>query len=150
MKADEAVRFVNGLAFKPGWRPVAQTIMGNNIVLSFLIETVDTSYPDGDGICRRQIGIIGQERTVNVLGMDEAALLCEVLKCAAENDEHENREFLKVRQPGGSWQAPLHPHTSAGNRVWREHHHQAPAGDQAGRESDALDRLLELLGDSPR
>jgi hypothetical protein len=149
MNPYEAVRFVNGLAFKPGWRPVAEVIRGNNILISFLIETVDTSFPDADGICRRQIGIFGRERRVNVLGMDEEGLLCEVLRCAADNDEHENREFLKVRQPDGSWHAPLHPHTDAGNRAWADHN-QVPTNEQAGREEDVLSQLLQLLGDSTR
>jgi hypothetical protein len=130
MRADDAVRFVNGLAFKPGWRPVAEVYTTGYIQISFLIETVDTSYPDGDGICRKPIRIFGQDKLVNVTSLDDEGLLAEVLKCAAENDEHENREFLKVRQPDGSWQAPLHPHTDAGNRAWRRH--QRPATGAAG------------------
>jgi hypothetical protein len=119
MKADEAVRFVNDLAFKPGWRPVAEAYAGGIIRLGFLIETVDTSYPGRDGVCRDKIRILGQDTLVSVTGLDENGLLAEVLKCAAENDEHENREFLKVRQPDGSWHAPLHPHTREGESAWQ-------------------------------
>jgi hypothetical protein len=143
MKVTEAVRFVEGLAFKPGWQPTAEVYTASGLVeLSFIIRTVDTSYPDPDGVCRRQITIYGQQRLVNVRDMDETDLLAEVLKCAADNDMHENREFLKVRQPDGSWHAPLHPHTNAGNRAWDQR--KEPARKPAATSAAGLMQLLGL------
>jgi hypothetical protein len=141
MRADEAVRYVNGLAFKPGWRPIAEHYTYSHIRIGFIIETVDTSYPDGDGICRDRITILGRDRLVDVTDLDEEGLCAEVLKCAADNDSHENREFLKARQPDGSWQAPLHPHTPAGNRAWDRH----TRPQQPARTSSATG-LMQLLG----
>ena len=142
MRADEAVRFVNGLAFKPGWRPIAEHYTTGMIRVGFLIETVDTSYPDGDGICRDRISILGRDRLVSVTDLDEAGLLYEVLMCADDNDKHENREFLKVRQPDGSWEAPLHPHTGAGNRAWDRYSRPQPRP----RASTGATGLMQLLG----
>lgn len=139
MRAEDAVRFVEGLAFKPGWQPTAEVVSYAGLVeLSFIIRTVDTSYPDPDGVCRTQITIYGRQRVVNVTYLDETDLLAEVLKCAADNDQHENREFLKVRQPDGSWHAPLHPHTREGNRAWDRRQEPAPKTSAAG--------LMQLLG----
>lgn len=147
MRAEDAVRFVEGLAFKPGWQPTAEIISYAGLVeLSFIIRTVDTSYPDPDGVCRRQITIYGQQRMVNVTDLDEEGLLAEVLKCADSNDEHENREFLKVRQPDGSWEAPLHPHTNAGNRAWDRHREPARKPVATGRMQTSATGLMQLLG----
>lgn len=145
MRAVDAVRFVEGLAFKPGWQPTAEVVSYGGLVnLGFIIRTVDTSYPDPDGVCRRQITIYGRERAVNVTAMDEDALLAEVLACAADNDSHENREFLKVRQPGGSWYAPLHPHTPEGERAWQRHQ-EAPGKPVTAGRSEFAD-LMAALG----
>lgn len=145
MRAVDAVRFVEGLAFKPGWQPTAEVYSSGGLVeLSFIIRTVDTSYPDPDGVCRRQITIYGRQRMVNVTAMDEDDLLAEVLKCAADNDSHENREFLKVRQPDGSWEAPLHPHTYEGERAWQQR--QEPASKPVATGRSEFADLMAALG----
>lgn len=118
MRAIEAVEQIRNTAFKPGWRFEASPYGGDLVMVELLVSTVDTSYPDADGICRRKITILGGDKVLNVRNLDESGVCYELLRLADEADEHENREFLKVRQPDGSWVAPLHPHTREGNRRW--------------------------------
>jgi hypothetical protein len=114
MTPDEAVVLVNGSVFKPGWKFYALADGPDAILLGLVIETVDTSYPGHDGICRRPARLAPDKKIEGVGGMDEAGLLYAMLKFAAGLDSHENREFLKVQRPDGSWVAPLHPHTMDG------------------------------------
>jgi hypothetical protein len=146
MKATEAVEQIRSTAFKPGWRFEGRHYGGDLVLVELLIDTVDTSYPDADGVCRERIRILGGDKLVNVAALDEAALCVELLAIADEADEHENREFLKVRQPDGSWKAPLHPHTNEGNAAWRRNRMRPPASYPAP--ADAFDgaSLLRALG----
>lgn len=107
------------MVFKPGWKITAEHFGGSLVLLTIYIDTVDTSYPDEDGVCRRQIRLV-RDRFINVAGLDLDGLCFQVLSLAAETDVHENREFLKVRQPDGTWKAPLHPHTTQGEAAWQE------------------------------
>jgi hypothetical protein len=126
MMAREAVEQIRNTVFKPGWRISGYELDSSFIMVQFVIETVDTSYPDADGTCRRPIRL-GPDTVINVRRLDEAGLAHELLRFAAQLDEHENREFLKIRQPDGSWHAPLHPHTDAGNEAWALARFRAPA-----------------------
>lgn len=118
MRASEAVEIVRRSVFKPGWRMRARDYGQDIIEFIFYIDTVDTSYPSHDGICRRQVTLV-REDLFDVRPMRTTEdLFARILKLSAEIDSHEDREFLKERQPGGSWNAPLHPHTADGERAW--------------------------------
>lgn len=117
MKAADAAAYLRSLAFKPGWRVTAEGYR-DMVQVSFLIDTVDTSYPDPDGVCRKPITIYGTSKVLFTEDMEPEDLDYEVLKLAAEQDMHENREFLKHRLPDGTWHSPMHPHTRAGNAAW--------------------------------
>ena len=121
MRGSEAVRQIRNTAFKPGWEYQAVPFHDDLVMVDLFIDTVDTSYPDADGICRRKTRIVGGTKVLDVSGLTETGLCFELLKLALDADEHEDREFLKVRQPDGSWYSPLHPHTPEGNRAWNDH-----------------------------
>jgi len=119
MTPDQAVRQIRNIAFKPGWRLDALALGDReHVAVTYYIDTVDSSYPGLDGICRRQV-TLERPDIIDVTGLDEAGLCHRLLKLASAVDEHENREFMKVRQPDGSWATPLHPHTDQGNSSWR-------------------------------
>jgi len=117
MRSAEAVEFVRNAVFKPGWQMKAERYTADMIIFTFYIDTVDTSYPDADGTCRRHVTLVRDE-VWDVSGLDEMGLIGRILRLSAETDVHEDREFFKVRQPDGSWHAPLHPHTYEGQRAW--------------------------------
>ena len=119
MQTAEAVRQLNEMVFKPGWRVHADYDLTDLVLVELLIDTVDTSYPDPDGVCRKQVTLYRSTyiRPSQIASIQE--LCYEVLRLAADTDIHEDREFLKVRDPAtGRWVAPLHPHTPEGNRAW--------------------------------
>jgi hypothetical protein len=119
MRSHEAVRMVRNSVFKPGWRMEAEVYGADLILFTFYIDTVDTSYPGPDGVCRREITLIRDE-LMDVSRMRSVEdLFARIMRLAAETDVHEDREFLKFRQSDGSWVAPLHPHTPEGERAWR-------------------------------
>ena len=119
MQTAEAIRHINGMVFKPGWRVQAVEMLPDLVLVELLIDTVDTSYPDPDGVCRKEVTLY-RETYVRPSATASLQELCyAVLKLAADTDIHEDREFLKVRDPAtGRWVAPLHPHTPEGNRAW--------------------------------
>jgi hypothetical protein len=49
--------------------------------------------------------------------MDENQLLYRVLGMIRDAQEHEDREFTRVRR-NGQWTAPFHPHNRDGNDLW--------------------------------
>jgi hypothetical protein len=118
MNTQEAVEAVNGMVFKPGWRVTAADFLGM-VEVTMYIDTVDTSYPDADGTCRKQVTLY-REKMINPGGLDLEGLCYQVLKLAMETDVHEDREFLKVRGEDGRWYSPLHPHTRAGEEAWAD------------------------------
>lgn len=117
MNSSTAVEYVRNLVFKPGWRVTAESYGPGHVYLTMYIDTVDTSYPDPDGVCRKTITLV-RERRVETGNLDLEGLCYQVISLGVQTDVHEDREFLKVRQPDGSWHAPLHPHTREGNRAW--------------------------------
>lgn len=128
MKLTEAIELINhNMAYREGWHFTASDASGyfteTTVVVSVKVDTVDTSYPDADGICRSVSATVGTSPFVlDVAGMDAAALCHAILKVAhGQIEEHESREFLKVRQPDGSWVAPLHPHTYEGEEAWNRY-----------------------------
>lgn len=119
MNLETAVRTINSAAFRPGWRMRAASFGGSELLISFEIDTVDTSYPDSDGVCRREFTLPYVE-IFDVSELDLNGLFYQVLKTVHSIDTHEDREFLRIQQPDGSWYAPLHPHTPEGIEAWKQ------------------------------
>lgn len=140
MYAGEALAQIKNTAFREGWTFTARPYYGDRIEVEFSIKTVDTSYPSADGICRIP-KTIGDTVVVDVSDMDEAALAYQLLDIAAQTNTHEDREFLQIRQPDGSWVAPLHPHTDSGNDKWDRLSRTYSAGG-TDRDRDAQLRAL--------
>jgi hypothetical protein len=120
MEAQEAINLVNHrLSFWKGWTFAALPYEGTTILIATEIDTVDTSYPSSDGVCRSTPITLHDAFTVDVSGLDEQGLCHRVIEFVADTHEHEDREALKVRQPDGTWVAPLHPHTVKGESGWQ-------------------------------
>lgn len=111
------------MAFWQNWRLMARPSYArkDHIYVEGMIDTVDTSYPDRDGVCRSTKITIGTPvLDLDVTDLDVPGVCHAILKWAGEIGDHENREALKVLQPDGSWRAPLHPHTYDGEMTWRQ------------------------------
>jgi hypothetical protein len=118
MQVSEAVETINNTVFKPGWKIEAVNFLDLMVFMTITLETVDTGYPDADGVCRRPVTLPHPVEFFPQGIEDEAALFRRILTYTRQIDDHEDREFLKVRRPDGSWYAPLHPHTPEGNAAW--------------------------------
>lgn len=148
MMAVEAVEQIRDTIFKPGWRFRASSVGLHRIKVELFVDTVNTSFPGPDGQYR-VAHETGDEREIDTYGLDSEALCYELLKMAAYMDTHENREFMRVRQPDGSWKAPLHPHNAKAELRW---------GRLAAKDPDAtMDRatmvaalLDEILAEATR
>jgi hypothetical protein len=119
MRAREAVEQIRNTIFKPGWTIEAEEYGYDLVYVRFKIDTVDTSYNRPDGTFWKPI-TVAPDTVFSVARMDETQLSWRLLQLALEVDEHESREFFKVRQPDGSWAAPFHPHTASGERQWAQ------------------------------
>ena len=117
MTPEQAVAEVNGMVFKPGWRVLAERFGPVKVMVTMYIDTVDTSYPEADGVCRKTVTLY-REKMFDPARMDLEAVCYQVVMLAAQTDVHEDREFLKVRRADGTWYSPLHPHTTQGERAW--------------------------------
>lgn len=124
MRSEDAVEAVNKSIFKPGWKPTAYVLDGPFIYAGFLVDTYDTSYPDADGKFRKPMSI----PVLDVIDCDNIAdereLHYRLLMIAQESNIHEDREFLQIRQPNGTFRSLLHPHTDDGNWAWRRFERQ--------------------------
>jgi hypothetical protein len=114
MKAAEAVRVINELAYRPGVKPQATDMSwyvrdGRELVaIEFLMDTKDSSVVSASGQYTRSI-TIAPGKAVDVASLTETDLLYKLVELDAEFQEHETREFLRVLK-GGRWVAPFHPH----------------------------------------
>jgi hypothetical protein len=118
MNQEAAVKAINDAVFKPGWR-IGASRFGGELCIYFEIDTVDSSYSDADGTCRKEV-MLPYVRLIDVSRLDLNGIFYEILKMAAEINSHEDREFLRIRQEDGSWYAPLHPHTPEGIAAWNQ------------------------------
>jgi hypothetical protein len=145
MKTQEAIDLVNSTIFRPGWQITARHYAygygysPGKIEVHYRTETVDTSYPSTSGeytVPRT----IANENVHDVEGKTGDQLLRAILSDVRKMDEHEDREFLRVRQGNGSWEAPFHPHTNEGDRRWSESSSYVPP--QSMRTGDELLRAI--------
>jgi hypothetical protein len=144
MNTQEAIDLVNSTTFRPGWKisarayPYSWSPGDTRIEVHYRTETVDTSYPDASGRYTRRIEL-ANKNVHDVEGKTGDQLLRAILNDVHRMDEHEDREFLRVRQGDGSWKAPFHPHTDEGDRKWSESGVYAPRQETVTR---LLDRIL--------
>lgn len=117
MNSSDAAALVNRTIFRPGWKFSASYASATSIDVTFWLDTVDTSYPDSAGAYDVP-KLIDQTVTIDVPGLGEHTLLALLLRYAHKMDDHEDREFLRVRQPDGTWKAPFHPHNDDGELAW--------------------------------
>jgi hypothetical protein len=133
MRATEAVDLINRTIFRPGWEISALLMsdmfrrldMGygiadsysSQILVEFHVQGHDTSYPDRQGRYTKPMEI-NPNRPVDVSDMSELELLAWVKAQISLITEHEDLEYLRVRQPDGSWLAPFHPHRADRVAAW--------------------------------
>jgi hypothetical protein len=118
MTPEQAIQQVNNTIFRPGWKLSAMRWGPSSIYVDATIDTVDTSTvsPSGNYYEPRRIAAEGIVRVEN---LDQAGLCHAIMEQVVRpSDEHEDREFMRVRQPDGTWFAPLHPHRPDGQRAW--------------------------------
>jgi hypothetical protein len=148
MRATEAVEIISNATWRPGIKVNAKaydpyssyydefyfsraqghadsTVIELEIVF---VDTYDSSSVNAAGEYTRRANI-APSVTFDVRDMDEDQLLYRVLKWISEAQEHEDREFLRVRR-GGRWVAPFHPHNRDGNDLWKNRGRQ-PRRDYA-------------------
>ena len=119
--ADQAVAIINTAAWRPGWRVTAQraVIGGSDIWVQVRMDTYDSSDITPGGSYSRPI-VIGPMLPLDVTGLTRDQLLYAVLQLVLFVDEHEHREFLRVRDENGQWVAPFHPHRPDGRDKWAD------------------------------
>jgi len=117
MDAWQAADLINRTIFRPGWKIDARVLGDSAVDVEFRIETVDTSYPSPDGEYRMPKTLVHAVQ-LDVRDTDLLGVLRSLLREAHEIDEHEDREFLRVRA-GSAWDAPFHPHKPMGEISWQ-------------------------------
>ena len=138
MRATEAAEIIRNAVFRPGIKVNARaydpyssyydefyfsraqghadsTVIELEIVF---VDTYDSSYINDAGRYTRRASI-APTVTIDVKDLDEDQLLYRVIKWISEAQEHEDREFTRVKR-NGRWTAPFHPHNDDGNRLWRD------------------------------
>ena len=117
MHTEDAVTLLNHTIYRPGWEITAREYDGSRIEVTFRLDTVDTSQPSRSGqyLTRK---VVESDVYINVAQLNADTLLYEILRQAHKIDEHEDREFLRVRQGDGTFKAPVHPHTAEGDGRW--------------------------------
>jgi len=127
MTPDQAVKILTEATWRPGMEIRASaeypwSAIGS-IVVEVVFHTYDSSYPDADGGYRvpRSVAPSG---VLSVTGLDEEALLHTVLRMVREAQEHEDREFLRVKRDG-RWVAPFHPHNTDTDQAWERLEYQS-------------------------
>jgi hypothetical protein len=124
MRAAVAISAVNGATWRPGLHVVAMpdTFLSSDYIrVEVIFDTYDSSIVNDAGEYTRRIKV-APVFDVNVKYFEtEDELLFKVLSLVREAQEHEDREFLRVRRPdktGWRWTAPFHPHNESGQRLW--------------------------------
>jgi hypothetical protein len=140
MTPEQAVYQIRNTIFKPGWDFSASRFDETQILVQADIHTVDTSYVNASGHFYRPV-TLPDTKVIDVSGLDEQGLCYELLKMAQATNLHEDREFMQVRQPDGSWTAPLHPHVPDAERAWQR------LGGALGVTPDDLDPFSVMLMD---
>lgn len=120
MNPDSACKLINeSLFYRPGWtfEAVKHTQRFENAIrVRIEFDTVDTSEPTADNTYETPFRL-HVSFTLMVGRMDDVGLYKALLGVILRVEEHEAREFLKVKPT--QW-APFHPHTEDGIKRWHE------------------------------
>jgi len=120
MQASEAIKIIDEAAWRPGVKVSASQSFGyyGVIELEIIFDTYDSDpqFITEDGTYTRRAKI-GPQTMLNVSDLDEGQLLFKILEFIAYAQQHEDREFLRVKR-GDNWVAPFHPHRNDGERLW--------------------------------
>jgi hypothetical protein len=117
MKAEDAARLVNSLAFHPDYRitATATSYTGSEYVYVEIDQrTYDSSEIDASGRYYQR-ATVGPVSGFQSDGLDADGVIFEVLRCLQVHHDHEAREFLRAYR-NGRWTAPFHPHNDDGKR----------------------------------
>jgi hypothetical protein len=135
MLQSEVIDLLNRTIFPPGWKVSAEP-SGSGVRIHLLLKTMDSSYPDFQGNYTRPTleDPLDFDFTLHPQRYrTPEELLYMVLQLKNGIQEHEDREFVRVRA-GGEWVAPFHPHKYSGDMAW----YQAGGNDT----NDSLQRLV--------
>ena len=134
MHASEAIKIISEATWRPGVKVIAvepfgyvRGHYGEEILLEIVFDTYDSDpqYLTEDGKYTRKINV-GPQTALNVGNLDEGQLLFKILEFISFAQQHEDREFLRVKR-NGKWIAPFHPHRNDGERLWaRQGRGEAP------------------------
>jgi hypothetical protein len=124
VNVDTAIALIGHLVYKPGWRFEPEDNrqrFENSIKVTIWYTATDSGrdhardgYPDAESDGTPTIRPGGQARMSTVImldGLDNVSLYGELMSVILEIEEHEAREFLRVKP---SYWAPFHPHQTDG------------------------------------
>jgi hypothetical protein len=140
MRTQEAIHAINDAIWRPGvqvratpYQPLGYELPGYTslIMVEVIFDTYDSSYVNDAGDYTRKAKI-APEGLVDVRELTEETLLYRVLQMVGEAQEHEDREFLRVRR-NGQWTAPFHPHNRDGQQLWDSQGRKSARDVYAGR-----------------
>ena len=123
MKYEDAVKCVEDIKYKPGWKffvadnsMFIDTYGGNSIIVCMEYSAPDSSdYPE----YKRNVKVHTQAIIPLYDDLTEMEFHHIVIsKAIATADAHEAREFYRV---GSDAKAPFHPHTNDGILLWNAH-----------------------------
>lgn len=127
MTPQEAIPIISTLVFRPGWKFHAETPPWwahpdpYDIDVRAEVASFNTSYRNHAGVLSMPM-TLAPAAVINVRDLDRAGLCHAILtRLVRPFDDHEDREFMRVSEPDGSWYAPLHPHHDAGKAAWARH-----------------------------
>lgn len=119
MDTETAAYIVSNSRFRPGWKFKAQVWNYREIMVTVTLDTHDTRYRTPRGTLTKPISMDSPPFFIDVTHLDESGLAYKILKDIVKPiDDHEDREFLVFRQPDGTWESPVHPHTPEGQVSW--------------------------------
>lgn len=117
MEAREAVRLINDVSFKPGWKIMAEVFLPG-LPMVAVTAHVDTVNSDRDNA----LNDYAEEITIAPDTMFDASeintpdeLYAQLLAWLIRLEIHECREFFRV---GARKDAPFHPHKREGEQRW--------------------------------
>jgi hypothetical protein len=125
MKVEQALTLINqGIVYRPGYRIMAEDNTpryGNAIKVGIYCPTVDSGTRDSEEWKQGYPTVVADPgaRAEFTLTVDDCAdeydVLKKLLQLITRVEQHEAREFLRLKSSG---RAPFHPHTSDGIRRW--------------------------------
>lgn len=119
MSPEEAADLINNrFIFRKGWHFQASAGI-REVYVTFWLKTEDTSVVSPIGEYTKQVEL-DYPISFRTEGLDDAGVVYKLVSLIGQLQQHEDREFARVRQSDGSWKAPLHPHNPDGELAWMQ------------------------------